>query len=209
MLQAISTHGFAILGGTQSARTKLPRSTSKRPFLHHFLESVLHLIMNNAPDKTIVKNNLLPISNNGKINTLIYSTFWNCLHLIMNNAPYKTIVKNNLLPISNNGNKYPNLDRHLSGHTCKAFSEVDSAVKNHFLLAESPLKHFLKHEIESLRKGSSDSSTRAPTRQFGTECSLESARQKKHHHQQASRSPVCFLIGKGSWEFLSLGVLER
>jgi hypothetical protein len=59
--------------------------------------------MNNAPDKTIVKNNLLPISNNGKINTLIYSTFRDCLHLITNNAPDKTIVKNNLLPISNNG----------------------------------------------------------------------------------------------------------
>jgi hypothetical protein len=64
---------------------------------------------------------------------------------MMNNAPDKTIMKNNRLPVSNNGkNKYPNLDRHLSGHTSKAFSEVDSAIKHHFLLAESTSKKLSK-----------------------------------------------------------------
>lgn len=50
---------FCNFRGNPSARTKLPRSTSKRPFLHHgrhifyttFWKLSWHVIMNNAPDK--------------------------------------------------------------------------------------------------------------------------------------------------------------
>jgi len=83
LFQAISTHGFAILGGTQvqgqNYQDPHPRDrfytmadTYSTPLFWN-LSCIWLWIM--LQIKTIVKNNLLPISNNGKINTLIYSHF--------------------------------------------------------------------------------------------------------------------------------------
>jgi hypothetical protein len=96
----------------------------------------------------------------------------------------------------------------VSGHTSKAFLEVDSAIKNHFLLAESTSENLFRKS--SVRKGSSDSSTPTPpntTVRHGMQFGISKAEEAP---PSASISiPWVFLIGKGSWEFLLLGVLER
>lgn len=196
LFQAISIHGFCNFRGNPSARTKLPRSTSKRPFLHHGwhifnttfwkLSCIwLWIMLQIKPLWKIICNQFL---NNGKINTLIYSTFWNCLHLVMKNAPDKNYC-----------NKYPNLDRHLVWtHQQGIFRGRFRHKKSFwFFWQNRPLKNFVKHEIESLRYEKVLLILHPPPHDSSARNAVWNQQGRRSTtRQQASRSPVCFWLGR-------------